>query len=146
MLKLYETACKKGNSDCIVACNEGIFDELINNYANEDYVCGEFNDFVCIPKSKYIDGAQAHILAPLGCLSSEEEWSGWGQPGARRTKEYMLDYVQKVNAAGGAVTIDICVNRDGSFDKTQFDMLKYISDNLNREMSYEKVTIPANTH
>jgi hypothetical protein len=88
------------------------------------------NDFTVVPESRFIDGVQTHILAPLGTSSDGSEWNGWCKPGCKRSREYMLDYVRRVNDAGGVVTIDVALYRDGSFDPAQVEVLKYIGDHL----------------
>lgn len=130
LLKPYYDACKAGNPDCIVAMNDGVYEKARKNYCAEDFVCGEFNDFTYIPQSRFIDGAQAHVLAPLGVSPDGSVWGGWCKPGVKRTKEYMADYVGRVNRAGGVVTIDIALYRDGSFDPEQLEVLKYIGKSL----------------
>ena len=130
LLKVYYDACKKGNPNAIVAMNNGVFDELHKNYVNEDFVCGEFNRFDVLPKSRFINGAQAHILAPLGKQVDENEWSAWGEPGIKHTKEHMLEYVKKANEIGAPVTVDMCLFADSTFDKEQLEVMKYVSDGL----------------
>ena len=131
LLRPYYEACKAGNPDCLVAMNNGVFPGLHRYYPDEEMTCGEFNDFVYIPPTRFIDGAQAHVLAPLGIgVDGSSEWGRWRRPGSRRTKEYMLDYVRRANAAGMPVTIDIYVDRQGKWDPDQFETLKYIGANL----------------
>ena len=97
---------------------------------DEELVCGEFNDFVVLPKSRFIDGAQSHILAPLGVSKDGSEWGRWRRPGARRSGAYMLDYVRRANQAGMPVTVDIFVDHRGRWDEAQFEALKYVGDHL----------------
>lgn len=130
MLQLYVNACKKGNPNAIVSLNDGVKAELVKDYSIEDFTCGEFNDFTYIPESRFVDGAQAHILAPLGMSPDGSPWGGWCKTGCKRDKEYMLDYVKKVNDAGGVVTIDIIIYPDGTYDPEQIEVLKYIGKNI----------------
>lgn len=130
LLELYWQACKAGNPDCIVALNNGVKDGLHKNFEREEFVCGEFNDFTVIPGGRFVGGAQAHILAPLDRSADGNPFGGWCKPGCKRTKEYMLEYVKRVNDAGGAVTIDVCLYRDGSFDPEQLDVLNYIGSHI----------------
>mgnify|MGYP001853300095 FL=1 len=123
LLKLYQTAVRNGNPDAIIAYNDGVKPTLTKDYALSDFTCGEFNDFVFVPASRYVDGAQAHILAPLGRSLDGSEWGSWCKPGAKRDGAYMHDYVQKVNAVGGVVTIDIIIYHDGSLDEQQLEVL-----------------------
>lgn len=129
LLGYYYDACKKGNPDALVATNCGVREKLFKNHDRDDYTPGEFNDFTYIPSSRFCYGAQAQILAPLG-EKTAGIYSGWGSPGLVRDKEYMLDYIKKVNSAGGVVTVDIALYRDGSFDPAQAELLKYVGNNL----------------
>jgi|LSQX01.2.fsa_nt_gb hypothetical protein len=126
-LEPYFNAIKAGNSEAAAAFNNGVKETLIKHYKDEDFTCGEFNDFVYIPESRYINGAQAHILAPLGKSTSGSSQGEWCRPGVNRSGEYLNIYVNKVNKAGGAVTIDIPVWRDGRYDPEQLEALKRIA-------------------
>ena len=117
---------KSGNPDAAAAFNNGVKEILIKHYKDEDFTRGEFNDFVYIPESRYIEGAQAHILAPLGKSTSGGSQGEWCRPGVNRSGEYLNNYINKVNKAGGAVTIDIPVFRDGHYDSEQLEALKRI--------------------
>lgn len=116
LLTPYYEACKAGNPDCLVAMNNGVKPDFRKYYSKEEITAGEFNDFAVLPPSRFIDGAQAHILAPLGVSADGSEWGGWRRPGLKRSKEYMLDYVRRANAVGMPVTIDIFVGHDASWD------------------------------
>ncbi len=130
LLKPYYDACKAGNPDCLVAMNNGVFPEIRKHYPDEELTCGEFNDFEVIPESRFIDGAQTHILAPLGKGIEGNPWSRWRSLGARRDGAYMLDYVRRANAAGMPVTIDVYIDSRGNWDPEQFEVLKTIGRNL----------------
>jgi hypothetical protein len=130
LLQHYVEACRKGNPRAVVALNDGVKEDLEVDFPNEDFTCGEFNDFTVVPESRFIGGVQTHILAPLGTSPDGSEWNGWCKPGSKRSREYMLDYVRRVNDAGGVVTIDVALYRDGSFDPAQVEVLKYIGDHL----------------
>ena len=127
LLSIYQKACRKGNPNAIVAYNDGVKPKLEKDFAISDFTCGEFNDFIYVPETRFIDGAQSHILAPLGIAPDGSEWGSWCKPGCKRDGTYMCDYVNKVNAVGGTVTIDIVIYRDGSFDPQQIEILRQIS-------------------
>lgn len=127
LLAYYYNACKKGNPDAIVSCNNGVKPDYEKCYIGEDFVCGEFNDFRVIPKSRFIDGAQAHMLAPLGVSQTGNEWDCWAKNGCKRSGEYMRSFVECVHSAGGVVTIDIPLYRDGHLNEEQLNELKKIN-------------------
>lgn len=91
---------------------------------------GEFNDFAVVPRSRFIDGVRSHIPAPRGISPDGSKWGRWCKPGCERTEEQMLDYAGRLRDAGGVVTIDVVLYRDGSFDPSQVDVLKYIGEDL----------------
>ena len=73
---------------------------------------------------RFIDGAQAHALIPLGAWRGREP--NWGGRGLKRTPEYLADYVSIVNANDGVVTIDVHVDPDGTWDPEQLEALKAV--------------------
>ena len=129
LLSYYYIACKKGNPNALIAFNDGIKNELVVNYKDEDFTCGEREDFVLIPTQRFYGKAQAHILAPLG-TGDCGIGPYWGSNGIKNSKEYIADYVRRVNTAGGVLTIDIALFRDGSFDKEQAETLKYVGKHV----------------
>jgi hypothetical protein len=96
--------------------------------AHDDYTCGEMNDFVDLPDGRFSDGAQWHTLAPLGVSPDGSEWGAWCKPGIKRSADYMRDYVRKVNAVGGVVTIDVALYRDGHIDPEQRRLLSHLNE------------------
>ncbi|MBR3423606.1 MAG: hypothetical protein IKG80_03860 [Clostridia bacterium] len=118
-LALYYNAIKKGNPAAIVAMNDGVNTRYRKYYWREDFVCGEMDDVNVIPKSRFIDGAQAHLLAPLGTF--------WAEYGSRYSGEYLKRFTELCNMAGGVVTYDIALGRDGSYDPEQIEALSAIN-------------------
>lgn len=114
-IKYFYDAAKAGNPDALVACNNGVMDKTNRWYKDEEFVAGEFNELEYVPTSRFENGAQNHILAPMG--------NSWWQSEARYDNDYMKNYIRKVNQNGGVVTVDIHVNEDGSFVKEQMDSL-----------------------
>ena len=126
LLKPYADAVRKGNPDALVAMNNGVKPYYEKYYSKEDFVCGEFNDFFVIPRTRFINGAQAFLLAPLGVSRNGTEWGGWGQVGCKHDAAYMADFVSLVNRAGGVVAIDVKVHDNGSFEPDQLEVLKAV--------------------
>ncbi|MCL2812966.1 MAG: hypothetical protein FWD23_00035 [Oscillospiraceae bacterium] len=92
-----------------------------------DFTAGEVVDFNAFPQSRFIDGAQAHVLSFLGIPDrTVKVYEGWGRPGSKYTGEYMARYVRQVNDLQGVVSIDVCMYRDGHIDATQLEVLKDI--------------------
>ncbi len=59
------------------------------------------------------------MLAPLGVSDNGSDWGAWGNPGVKRDSRYLRDFISCCNSVGAAVTVDIALNRDGSFDPAQ---------------------------
>ena len=139
LLEKYYRACKKGNPDALVALNNGVSKGGLENGCDfEDFLCGERNDFDLIPQQRFYKNSQAHLLAPLGISEENNPFpqtsgaGGWGCFGLKRSKEYLADYVSKVHNAGGVVSIDIGLYRDGSFDQKQVEALTYLGKHIKK--------------
>lgn len=130
LLSIYHKAIKKGNPDAACAFNDGVKDGFWKGYRDEEFICGEFNEFRLIPYNKYIEGAQAHVLAPLGYYENSMEIPGWAQKGLTHTKEYMRDYIRNVSRVGGAVSVDMFVDIGGSLDPEQEYVMRWVGENL----------------
>lgn len=123
LLSLYADAVHRGNPRALVTMNNGCGEHLYKYFCGEGFTSGEYNDFTEIPASRLIDGSLPHILAPLGQIEEGKPWTGWCKGGLKRSREYMRDYIRRVNEAGGVVTVDIRVNEDGSTDPAQIEAL-----------------------
>ena len=120
-LGILAQALKAGNSKRIIALNVGVQDKVRSYSTHEDFTTGEQNEFKDLPQSRWVNGEQWHILSFLGCSHQ-----GWATPGSKYKKAELADYVRKVNARGGVVSIDVMLYRDGSLDRSQLEMLKAV--------------------
>lgn len=125
LLSIYAKAVRKGNPDALVAFNDGVKDYYFKNYEDEDFTCGEFNDFYCVPSGRYVDGAQAFALIPLGAFGKDGNY-GWMCPGVKRSADYVASYVDLVTQNDGVVCIDVHFAADGTIDADQFEVLKAV--------------------
>ena len=130
LLDYYYSAIKQGNPIAAVAFNNGVFPDVLKYYPHEDFTAGEFNFFDTYPKGKFTDGALSHVLAPLGISVDGTEWGSWGAVGCKHSREHMIEYVRRVTEMGGAVTIDVALFADSSFDPEQLQMLKAMKESL----------------
>lgn len=121
-LGILAAGMKAGGGNRIVALNPGVNDRVRPYSRHEDYTCGEQNDFVDIPSSRYVDGEQWHLLSYLG--------TNWGQPGTRLKKQALADYIHAVNAVGGVVSVDLMLYRDGSLDRSQVEVMRGLRQGL----------------
>lgn len=118
-------ALKTGNPKRIVALNPGV--ELSAYSRHEDFTAGEQNSFALYPDSSALNGEQWHILSFLGQMRPDNYLAaGWGEPGVRYPAPELADYIDTVNAAGGVVSIDVMLYRDGSLDRSQLETLRRI--------------------
>lgn len=125
LMKPYYEACKTGNPDCLVAMNNGLSNGYGFNYPEEDFICGEFNDFVCLPENRFSGKAQSHILAPLGKPPADNPNLGWRKPGCRHDAAYMADFIRRAEGIC-PVTIDIFVDEHGNWDPEQLELLREV--------------------
>lgn len=123
LLALYAKSIRGGCPTSLVAMNNGDKDYYARHYSGDDFTCGEFNDFYVLPRSRFIDGAQAFMLAPLGNYQSDHQWSSWCSPGCKRDGAYMRNFVRLANANGGVVAIDVHINEKGLIDGDQLSVL-----------------------
>lgn len=128
-LGILAKALKAGNPKRIIAMNPGVLNGVQGYTPHEDYTCGEENSFHDQPASRWIDGEQWHILSFLGCGRSHIG-AAWGMAGTGYTKQELIDYVFDVNNAGGVVSIDALLFRDGSLDRSQLELLKALRPGL----------------
>lgn len=129
LMQLYYNAIKEGNPDAIVAFNNGVKPNCYKYFPQEEFTSGEQVDLSVIPASRFQDGAQAHILLPIG---AEDRGIGatWAGGGMHYTKEALYHYAQQVISAGGIVSFDCKLNRDGSMDSEQIEALRFIGTHL----------------
>lgn len=126
LMEIYYKAVKEGNPNAIVAFNNGVAKYYKKNYRQEDFTCGEFNSFTVVPRSRYVRGAQAFLLAPLGQGPNKKEGADWSYPGARYDGKYMRDFVARCNEKGGVVAVEVGMKRDGRLYPEQLAVLKQI--------------------
>ena len=117
-LEILAKGLKSGNPNRLLALNNGV-QETVSIYSQyEDFTCGEASEFKDIPQAPFINGKIWHILSYLGT------W--WCESGIRFEKQHMIDFIKKVNAKNGVVSIDVMLYRNGSIDQTQLEMLKIL--------------------
>jgi len=127
LLQIYYDAVKKGNPKAIVAFNDGVKDVITREDGLSDFTAGEQIDFTVYPKERFADGAQWHVLAPLGISPDPNNpWDTWCKFGVKRDGAYLREYINKVNSLGGVVTIDIWMDWDCGtrFDPAQIETLR----------------------
>lgn len=118
----YKKAVLAGNDETILALNQGVEPTVYpaNKYC--DYTAGEFNEFTAVPESRFVDGAQWHVLSFLG--------NTWTDASVKYDGEYMSNYIATVNSKGGVVTVDMHIEKDGSLVKEQLDVMRVVKQRI----------------
>ncbi len=115
---LLATGLKAGNPHAIVALNNPSMRYANSSTAEDDFTTGEVNALSDIPEERWRDGKQFHVLSYLG--------ANWGLPDCRYTLAFLADYIGQVTAAGGVVTLDVALYRDGTLDPAQVKLLSQL--------------------
>jgi len=110
-LRPYLDAVRAGNPGALLAQKHGVVHPIARYSPWEDFTCGESDDLVEVPAQRFVNGSQWHTLSFLG--------GAWAAGGVRFNATYLRDYVARVNAAGGVVTLDAQLFRNGSINAAQ---------------------------
>lgn len=129
-LAILAEGLRAGYPERIIAFNPGVEEKVRAYSQHEDFTAGEQNDFFDRPLSRFVNGKQWHILAPLG--------NHWAEPGTRLGKRELADYVHTVTAVGGVVSIDVLLYRDGDLDRSQLEVLKSLRQGLAQRAEWAK--------
>jgi alpha-L-fucosidase len=121
--KSFADASRAGNPDAIVAFNPGVVYRTISLTPHEDYTAGEVDKPELWLPRRFADGnqdgARLHMLSFLGAR--------WGTGDAPRFKdEDAITWSRRVIDAGGAVTWDVPIQRDGTMAQSFLDQLTAI--------------------
>jgi hypothetical protein len=124
----FAAAARAGNPDSAVAFNPGVVYRILSVTPHEDYTAGEIDqpDRLTIRRAvaRKVDGAQIHVLSHLG-----ERW-GMGAP--RFSAEQAVAWSRKIADAGGVVTWDTPVQRNGLISQPFLDQLTAVGQALGR--------------
>ncbi len=116
----FAEALKAGNSDSLVAFNNGLRTPLYSMTEYEDYTPGEIErDMTVAPGNvpdfsrlanyeRFLNNAQLHVLTIMG------EW--WGKGPVRFPDELTIGYTKFINSRGGVVTWDAPLTTAGLID------------------------------
>jgi hypothetical protein len=122
----FAAAARAGNPDSVVAFNPGVLYRTISITPEDDYIAGEVDkpDQIQIKRvtDGKADGAQVHMLSFLG--------TQWGRGTPRFTTEQVVSYTKTLADAGGVVTWDTPIQRNGTFAQPFLDQLTAIAKSL----------------
>ncbi len=120
LLDPFYRVLKEGNPNSVIAFNPSPQGKVKYYSKWDDYTAGEMyklNDYPS--QGGKINGVQWHILSFLG-----NDWKGTE---VRFQKDSLTDYINKCNASGGVVTINVAVFRNGSIPANQVNFMKEVS-------------------
>ena len=147
----FRDVLKSVNPDWLIAYNDGYaIEQAINKYTYDvtndnpqpipvslqkrcsfdDYLAGEVCDFNIYPESRYLDGAQWHVLSPLA--DRDGLWNGWGGVNVKYTVKYLAQYLKTVWAVGGVVTVDMGLKCSGKFYEEQKRFMIELMSEVNK--------------
>ena len=117
---LYAAAVKRGNSDAVVAFNEGVKSPVRSWTLAGDYLAGEVNEpFKETCAGRWFDDRQWQLLTFAGTT--------WGKRDCRYTDEQWIGWMRPILKNGGAVTIDLAIDcPTGRLEPTQAAQLKRV--------------------
>jgi hypothetical protein len=111
-------AAKAGNPYAIVAFNSGPDKTFVAVHNIEDYTAGEQKTLVPPSEMANLGPLQYHVLTYLG--------KDWAEPHVRFDDTTLINYIQKVNAVDGSVTLEAAIRRNGSLFPEDLTQLKSI--------------------
>ena len=121
-------AARAGNPAAVVAFNAGLTHPIVSVTPYEDYTAGVINAPGALLETNLraqdgkTDGTQLHMMSHLG--------KTWGQGPPRESAETIVDWTRRFGEAGGVVTWDVPVNRDGRIAEEFLVLLRAVRDGL----------------
>ena len=120
----FAAAARAGNPSSVVAFNPGVVDRVLSITPFEDYTAGEINELekslIRRAEAGKVDGARIHKLSYLG-----QTW-GKGEPRYQDLNQVVIPWTRKVVEAGGAMTWDVPVQRNGLMAEPFLEQLRRI--------------------
>ncbi len=127
----FAAAARAGNPASVLAFNPGVLYRTISIAPEEDYIAGEVDKPEQIQIKRVADGkadgTQIHMLSFLG--------QQWGRGTPRFTTEQVLAFTRTVTDAGGVVTWDTPIQRNGTFALAFVDQLSAVGKALGGKAS-----------
>lgn len=122
----FTAALKAGNPEAIVAFNSGVQTMVKPTSEFDDYTAGEVNEMPTPNKfydlSRFIDGAQFHLLSFLGTF--------WRDGAPRYPDALVIEYTKYVNSLGGVMSWDVPIDADGNIPSAFIRQLKVMGKQL----------------
>ncbi|WP_181034007.1 alpha-L-fucosidase [Arthrobacter sp. GMC3] len=125
------SALKAGNPDRVITLNSGIgANTLTGTTEYDDYSPGEMNTIGPLPAAgRWADDektVQWFAFTYLG--ENDGGWGGWGNNGTNHETSSLVAWATNAISNGGAVALDVRVNRFGQIAPEQLTQLQAIND------------------
>ncbi len=124
-------AARAGNPNSVVAFNPGVVDRVLSVTPFEDYTAGEINELekslVRRAVDGKVDGARIHKLSYLG-----RTW-GKGEPRYKDLEQVVIPWSIKIVKAGGAITWDTPIQKNGLISQEFMEQLTAIGKALGKQ-------------
>lgn len=122
LAEYYKKAVLAGNDESILALNQGLESTVYpaNKYC--DYTAGEFEVYEPLPTERFVDGAQWHMACFMG--------ENWNDGSVKVGGDTLADYIAKVNAKGGVVSVGLHINEDGSASEEQLEAMRIVKNKI----------------
>jgi hypothetical protein len=118
----FAAALKSGNPDSIIAFNSGVLRMVKPTSEFDDYTAGEVNEMPTPNKfynlSRFIDGAQFHLLSFLGTF--------WRDGAPRYPDALAVEYTKYINSLGGVMSWDVPIDEAGKIPDAFIEQLRTI--------------------
>jgi hypothetical protein len=122
----FAAALKAGNPDAIIAFNSGVQTMVKPTSEFDDYTAGEVNEMPTPNKfyelSRFIDGAQFHLLSFLGTF--------WRDGAPRYPDSLVIEYTKYINSLGGVMSWDVPIDSGGNVPASFIRQLHAIGTQL----------------
>jgi len=129
--KSFAAAVRAGNPDSAIAFNPGVVYRTMSITPYEDYTAGEVDQpekwMLRRAADGYADGAQIHMLSFLGTRWGTGEKPRFSDDDAIRFSRMLFD-------AGGAISWDVPIQRNGTISQPFIDQLNVIGKSM-RELA-----------
>ncbi|MBB3186203.1 hypothetical protein FHX64_000366 [Microbacter margulisiae] len=145
--KLWTSAARAGNTDAVVAYNDGSFyvGSLlpIAPYPYQDYLSGECwkfwqnkivvgheePTFTTLPSSRFVKGTQCqfHVMLPIDCNKDWMHDTPGKMPPPSYTDNELFPAVLNVLKVGGTVTLNVGIYQEGYISSQTLDQLKRLN-------------------
>lgn len=115
-------ALRAGNPDSLLAFNCGVNAPVKLDTGYDDYTAGEINRCFPVTTTRFLGGAQYHILTYLA--------SNWGGGEKLLDNDFIYGYTKQLNQFGAVITWDTPIQKSGLLQQPFYEQLCYLGQKL----------------